>query len=290
LGILGNAMKNRSEKERSYSGELMDIGEPAEAYIARYLRREYVRVVPVGQEKQRRDYRCFLADGTVHLNEGKTDTKIAETKRVPWEIFRLEKRGARAYISWGYASRCHRVVFYVPQWLKILDIRAEDMRRAIFEHFMSRGHEIFIAPTLTDKDRITFNFLVPLNLLKTKDVLKEVEIAEIPLVPPVPYQARLNGAKQDAPTELERLKSNWRQVIEQAPGNTGRTPAAAILRSPGTSPAAVESNTVILAFKYPLHKEHLERAENKAVAERIISNFLGHPCHVSCVYEPENNH
>jgi len=186
-------MKDRSDKERSYDGELRDIGEPAEAYIAHYLRREYVRVVPVGQEKQRRDYRCFLADGTMHLNEGKTDTKIAETKRVPWEIFRLEKRGARAYISWGYASRCYRVVFYVPQWLKILDIRAEDMRRAIFEHLMGKGREIFVAHTLTDSDRITFFFPVPISLLKELGCLKEVDIAEIPLGQTVPYQIRLNG-------------------------------------------------------------------------------------------------
>jgi hypothetical protein len=186
-------MKDRSDKARSYDSELMDIGEPAEAYIARYLEREYVKVMAVGKERRRRDYRCFLADGTMHLNEGKTDTKIAETKRVPWEIFRLEKRGARAYISWGYASRCYRVIFYVPQWLKILDICAEDMRRAIFEHLMGKGREIFVAHTLTDSDRITFFFPVPISLLKELGCLKEVDIAEIPLGRAVPYQIRLNG-------------------------------------------------------------------------------------------------
>jgi hypothetical protein len=282
-------LKDRSDKERSYSGELRDIGEPAEAYVARYLEREYgyVRVVPVGKEGKRRDFRCFLSDGRMHLNECKTDTVIAKRKNIPWEIFRLENKGAKAYISWGYASRCYRVIYYVPQWFRLLDVRAEDVRRVIFEHLMAKGR-LLIAPTLTDNDRITFNFLVPLNLLKAKkDVLKEVEIAEMPLAPPVPYQARLNGAKQDAATELERLQSNWRQVIEQAPDNTGRTPSAAILRSPGTSPVAIEANTITLAFKYPLHKEQLEKAENKAVAERIISNFLGHPYHVICIYKPE---
>jgi hypothetical protein len=290
MGVLGNVMKDRSDKDRSYDGELMDIGGPAEAYIARYLEREYVRVVPVGKEKQRRDYRCYLPDGKMHLNEAKTDTKIAETKNIPWEIFRLEKKGAEAYISWGYASRCYRVIYYVPQWFRLLDVHAEDVRRVIFEHVRAKGR-LLVAPTLTDKDRITFNFLVPLGLLKAKDIVKEVEIAEMPLAPPVPYQARLNGAKKDtAHAELERLKTNWRQVIEQAPNGTGRTLAAAILRSPGTTPMAIEADTVVLAFKYPLHKEKLDRAENRAVAEKIISNFLGHSCHVRCVYEPENSH
>ncbi len=188
-------MKDRSNEPRSYTGGLMAIGEPGEAYIARYLEREYVKVIPVGKEKRRRDYRCFLPDGKMHLNEGKTDTKIAQTKRVPWEVFRLEQGGMRAYISWGYASSCYRVLFFVPQWLQILDIRTEDMRRVIFEHLMGKGREVFVAPTLTDSDRITFNFLVPLSLLREKECIKEVEIAEIPLAPTVPYQKRLDGVK-----------------------------------------------------------------------------------------------
>jgi len=191
-------LKDRSDKDRSYSGELMDIGEPAEAYIARYLEREYTRVTPLGKEKHRRDYRCFLPDGTVHLNEGKTDTKIAQSRKIPWEVFRLEKRGQQAYISWGYASRCYRVIFFVPQWFRILDVRAEDVRRAIFEHLMSKGRQVFVSHTLTDRDRITFNFLVPLSLLKEKDVLKEVEIAETLLAPSVSYQTRLNNTTKVA--------------------------------------------------------------------------------------------
>jgi len=89
---------------------------------------------------------------------------------------------------------------------------------------------------------------------------------------------------------LERLKTNWKQVIELAPQDTKRTPTAAILRSPSVSPVAIEDNTIVLSFRYPLHKEQLEKAENRTVAEKIISNFLGHPCHVRCVYEPEHDH
>ena len=185
-------MKNRSNKARSYNGELMGIGEPGELYIAHYLEREYVRVIPVGREKRRRDYRCLLDDGTVHLVEGKTDTRIAQTSRVPWEIFRLEKGGMKAYLSWGYTTLSFRVIYFVPQWLKILDIRTADMRRAIFKHLM-RGERLTIVHTITDSDRITFFFPVPISLLKESGCLKEVDIAEIPLGQAVPYQIRLNG-------------------------------------------------------------------------------------------------
>jgi len=92
-------------------------------------------------------------------------------------------------------------------------------------------------------------------------------------------------------SEIERLRMNWRQVIEQAPDQVKRTPAVAILRSAGVKPVAIESdNTVVLAFKYPIHKERLETTENQQVTRTIISNFLGRDCQVRCVHEPEDNH
>ena len=90
--------------------------------------------------------------------------------------------------------------------------------------------------------------------------------------------------------EIERLRLNWRQVIEQAPEEAKRTPAIAILRSAGVKPVAIEGDTVVLAFRYPIHKDKMETAENQQVAKEIISNFLGHPCQVRCIYEPEDNH
>ena len=91
-------------------------------------------------------------------------------------------------------------------------------------------------------------------------------------------------------SELEQLKVNWRQIVEQAPEDTKKTPAIAILRSAGVKPVAIEGDTVVLAFRYPLHKENMEKLENQRVVEKIISHSLGHPCHVRCIHEPENNH
>ena len=89
-------------------------------------------------------------------------------------------------------------------------------------------------------------------------------------------------------SEIERLVQNWRQVIKQAPGGIGRTPAAALLRS--ATPKAIEDNTIVLSFKYPVHKENMEKIDNQKIAEKIIGNFLGRSCRVRCVYEPDDNH
>jgi DNA polymerase-3 subunit gamma/tau len=120
----------------------------------------------------------------------------------------------------------------------------------------------------------------------------KAEAVEKPEAEPAPEDS------QNPPTtppelhsEIERLRMNWKQVIEQAPDELKRTPAVAILRSAGVKPVAIESdNTVVLAFRYPIHKERLETAENQQVTRTIISNFLGRDCQVRCVHEPEDNH
>jgi DNA polymerase-3 subunit gamma/tau len=106
---------------------------------------------------------------------------------------------------------------------------------------------------------------------------------------PEPVVAAAATSPLQAGSEVERLRLNWKQVIEQAPPDTKRTPALAILRSAGVKPISFENDTLVLAFRYQNHKELIEKVENQQVAEKIISNFLGRPCHVNCVLE-DNNH
>ncbi len=86
-------------------------------------------------------------------------------------------------------------------------------------------------------------------------------------------------------SEAEHLRENWRDVIEQAPPDTKKTPALAILRSAGVMPVSIENDTVVLSFRYPYHKEQIEKIENQQVAVKIIGSFLGHPCRVHCISE-----
>jgi DNA polymerase-3 subunit gamma/tau len=83
---------------------------------------------------------------------------------------------------------------------------------------------------------------------------------------------------------------NWKRVVDDAPADVKRTNAVALLRSAGVKPVDMEGDTVVLAFKYSLHKENMEKPENQRVAERIVSHFLGRTCRVRCVYQSESNH
>ncbi len=111
-----------------------------------------------------------------------------------------------------------------------------------------------------------------------------------PVSAPAPAPPETTITPPEPGRELEHLRQNWKQLIERAPENTKKTPAMAILRSAGVKPVAFEDDTVVLAFRYPLHKENMEKPENQKIAEEIVSNFLGHPCHIRCIHQPEDNH
>ncbi|MFC1865233.1 DNA polymerase III subunit gamma/tau [Chloroflexota bacterium] len=91
-------------------------------------------------------------------------------------------------------------------------------------------------------------------------------------------------------SQLDKLQSSWKQVIEQAPESVRRTAALAILRSAGVRPVSIDGDTIILTFKYSYHKEKIDEPENKKIAADIISNFLGRRCQVLCIFEQEENY
>ena len=94
----------------------------------------------------------------------------------------------------------------------------------------------------------------------------------------------------DIENKLDELQRNWKNVTEGAPQSTRRTAALAILRSAGVTPISITNSVVVLSFKYTYHKEKIDEPENKRVTAEILSNFLGGPCQVECVFEPEDNH
>ncbi|MFC2007249.1 DNA polymerase III subunit gamma/tau [Chloroflexota bacterium] len=112
--------------------------------------------------------------------------------------------------------------------------------------------------------------------------------APSPVVSPEPSLTKTMDTPVEPDSEIEHLKRNWRQLINEAPDGIGRTPAAALLRS--ARPVSIENNTIKIAFKFPLHKENLEKMENYRIAEIIMSNLAGRSCRVECVCEPEDNH
>lgn len=107
-----------------------------------------------------------------------------------------------------------------------------------------------------------------------------------PVVAAPPTAAPPAEAEQVSPlqgaNEIERLKLNWKLVIEQAPADTKKSPAMSLLKW-NAKPVSIENDVVTLIFEYPAHKDQIEKLDNQRVTDKIISNFLGRPCRVRCI-------
>ena len=95
-------------------------------------------------------------------------------------------------------------------------------------------------------------------------------------------------ARSTSGTEVERLKQDWKQILDGAPVEVKRTNAVALLRS--SRPAEIQGNRVILSFRYKIHKENIEKPENIKIAEKLVSEYLERQCRVVCIFRPEDNH
>ena len=82
----------------------------------------------------------------------------------------------------------------------------------------------------------------------------------------------------------ERLKQDWRQILEHVPDDLRKSPVIAILKS-GVQPVSFDDNVLVLSFRYPYLKEKLEQIESKIAAEKIFRNYLGCDCKVQSVLE-----
>jgi DNA polymerase III gamma/tau subunit len=118
-----------------------------------------------------------------------------------------------------------------------------------------------------------------------------------PVSAPKPAPVVSEPVKEPAPeppkepaTELDRLRLNWKVVIAQAPPDTQRSNAIAVLRSAGARIVAIDGDNVVIAFKNQIFVDKISLPENQKVAEKIIGNYLGRPVRVRCTLESTPNH
>jgi len=90
-------------------------------------------------------------------------------------------------------------------------------------------------------------------------------------------------------SEYELLVNNWGQMLENAPEATRRTAAIALLRS-SVRLVSFNDDTLVLAFKFKIHRDKMEESNNKRIASQVVSSYIGRPVSIECIHEPEKNH
>ncbi len=101
-------------------------------------------------------------------------------------------------------------------------------------------------------------------------------------------------------SEYELLLRNWNQMLELAPDALKRNPSfevsppalrlvSALMRN-SVRLVSFGNDTLVLAFKFKIHKEKMENSNNKRTACQIVSTYIGRPVTIKCIHEPEKNH
>ncbi len=156
----------------------------------------------------------------------------------------------------------------------------------------------FASKVETIKSPIASNLELPDTAIRSHQNITPVKSETVENIPSPPTgnttQTATPLVRQNPATtptlasEIERLRLNWKQILDNLPSTLKKTNAAALLRS--ARPISIENEKVILSLKYSIHKENMEKPEYQQVAEKIFSDYLGRPCKVRCVCEVENNH
>jgi len=163
-------MKN----EKSYKGELMDIGTKNEVIVFNWLQMQKCKVIDFRQFKllQGPDVDCSIVsiDGQVTFAEIKADQHIGDSGNLCFECFRINHFVVENmfYLGWGWRSAAQKLIVRNPNTgiTYIFDFR--NLRQFIGKYVdkMGKSFKNNILVTETDKQKTTFNFLIPMKELE----------------------------------------------------------------------------------------------------------------------------
>jgi len=120
----------------------------------------------------------------------------------------------------------------------------------------------------------------PAEVREADEPLRKEDIHRASLQEPAPPKT-----EPVDPAFMETIKSRWQNIID-AIGNVKMSIATFLSEG---SPVKLENNILTVSFpkNYSLHKESLERKENKAIIERIIAGLLNVNIRVSFILSKE---
>jgi DNA polymerase III subunit gamma/tau len=122
---------------------------------------------------------------------------------------------------------------------------------------------------------------------------KELKPSQIKEIPPKIIKPAIE--KENIPvspglaSEIERLRLNWKQILENVPSNIKKGNLIALLRTIGP-PISADKGIVTLSAKSKIFKDNIEKPENLHVVENIINEYLGHSNKIMCVLDENKHH
>jgi len=164
-------------KEKNYNGEMMAVGKENEEIILNWLRNKYSKEVLDFREfrlAQRIDvdFGIETIDGKIVLAEIKSDRHISESGNLLFECNRINHFAENKwfYLGWGWRSPAQNLIIRNPNsgWTFIFDFYK--LRKFVGRYISEVGKNIEINITETDDQKTTFNYLIPFECIKKKNL------------------------------------------------------------------------------------------------------------------------
>ena len=162
-------------EEKSYSGELMQKGVKNEEIILHWLQNDISSKGVIDFREFRLaqridvDFGIETVDGKIVLAEIKSDKWISVKGNLCFETMRINHYvdDKWFYLGWGWRSPAQSLIVRNPESNETFVFPFLELRRRVASHVAGCGRNFKsnINVTETDKQKTTFNFLIPMSAL-----------------------------------------------------------------------------------------------------------------------------
>ena len=159
--------------DKSYCGELMDKGIKNEEIIMNWLRRTAKDIIDFREFRLAQridvDFGIETIDGNIVLAEIKSDKWIKEEGNLCFECHRINHyvQDKWFYLGWGWRSPAQKLIIRNPNTGNTFVFDFLSLRKFVGSYVAQAGRNIKMNITETDKQKTTFNYLIPMEKLQS---------------------------------------------------------------------------------------------------------------------------
>lgn len=111
--------------------------------------------------------------------------------------------------------------------------------------------------------------------------------AEVPSSKPTESLEIPKEAPPQRPSQIDYLRSRWKEFINAMRGEGSKGNLDAFLRS-ACEPLAIEDDTLVLGFYHDFHKKYIEDPKYKHLVEKKLKDVFGQSYQIRCVLTPRD--
>ena len=158
-------------ESKTYEGILMEKGTKNEEVLLSWLKKGGREVIDFREFRLAQridvDFGIETINKNIILAEIKSDKWIKEDGNLCFECFRINHyvQDKWFFLGWGWRSPAQKLIVRNPETKETFVFDFALLRKRIGEYVLEIGKQMKINITLTDEQKTTYNFLIPLQKL-----------------------------------------------------------------------------------------------------------------------------